>query len=54
MLNKRLSEKAPNIRGDVLHDLNNSRKDAFYKTFPNLVRLLNITKQDLNKASKKT
>ena len=56
---KRISEKAPNIidcdiGGDVLHDLNNSCKEAFYKTFPNLIKLLNITKQDLNKSAKKT
>ena len=37
-----------------MHDLNNSCKEAFYKTFPNLIKLLNITKQDLNKSAKKT
>ena len=56
---KRIGEKAPNIidcdiGGDILHDLNNSCKEAFYRTFPNLVKFLNITKQDLNKSAKKT
>ena len=50
---KFIAEKDPNILdcdigGDVLHDLNNACIDAIYKTF-SFVKLLNITKQDLNK-----
>ena len=48
----RISEFAPNISscdigGDVLHDINNATKDAFYKCFPNMVKIFNITKEDI-------
>ena len=55
----RISRKAPNIKtcdigGDVLHDLNNSCKDSFYKVLPRVVKLLDITSQEFNKSAKKT
>ena len=55
----RISELAPNVKtcdigGDILHDINNSTKGAFYKAFPNVVKILDITKNDLGRSSKKT
>ena len=54
----RISEFAPNISscdigGDVLHDLNNANKHAFYRSFPNLVKLLDITKEDIGGSATK-
>ena len=54
----KISEIAPNVAtcdigGDFLHDLNNSTKIPFYKTFPDVIKLLDITRQDFNKSAKK-
>ena len=54
----KISEKAPNVAscdigGDILHDLNNTTKAPFYSTFPNVVKLLDITRQEFNKSGKK-
>ena len=54
----RISDKAPNVStcdigGDFLHDLNNATKGSFYSTFPNVLKLLDITRQDFNKSGQK-
>jgi hypothetical protein len=54
----RISDKAPNVStcdigGDFLHDLNNATKTPFYSTFPNVIKLLDITRQDFNKSGQK-
>ena len=55
----RISEFAPNISscdigGDVLHDINNATKNAFYRCFPNIVKILNITKEDIGGSASKS
>ena len=54
----RISDKAPSVStcdigGDFLHDLTNSTKTPFYSTFPNVIKLLDITRQDFNKSGQK-
>jgi hypothetical protein len=55
----RISESAPNVEkcdigGDVLHDINNATKDAFTRCFPDMTKILNITKEDLGGSATKT
>ena len=55
----KIAEKAPNIAtcdigGDILHDINNLIKKPFYQAFGDVVKILDITRQDLGKSAKKT
>ena len=54
----RIAKKAPkipktDIGGDILHDINNLIKPCFYKTFPSLVKILEITNTDIRGSAKK-
>ena len=56
---KKITEKAPNVAtcdigGDILHDINNATKGSFYENFPDVVKFLDITRQDFGKSAKKT